>query len=61
MVELCDFLEKQNKSYMPLSHFHYKYRGEFITFYDFVDKIIKNKKRKINLYSSSRPRVFSVS
>ena len=44
MKELFDFLEQQSKAYFPLSHFHFKYDGRGLTFYDIVDKIIHDAK-----------------
>jgi len=35
------FLEEQNREYFPLSNFHFKYRNKYLTFYDFVNKVVK--------------------
>ena len=44
MKELFDFLEQQSKEYFPISHFHFKYDGSNLTFYDIIDKITHDSK-----------------
>ncbi len=34
------FLEKENRGYLPLSNFNFKYRRKYLTFYEFVDKLV---------------------
>ncbi len=34
------FLEKENRGYFPLSNFNFKYRRKYLTFYEFVDKLV---------------------
>lgn len=43
--ELFKFLEAQDKSYLPLSNFHFKYRGKYLTFYDIADKFCKGNRK----------------
>lgn len=44
MKELFGFLEQQNKAYFPLSHSHFKYDSEYLTFYEIINKVIQDAK-----------------
>jgi len=53
MRELFDFLEQQNKDYLPLSTFLFKYNDELLNFCQIIDKIISDfKPRKMKCHPS---------
>lgn len=41
LSDFFKFVEGQNRGYFPLSNFHFKYRNKYLTFYEFVDKVVK--------------------